>query len=260
MIPDINQINPEDLIVYADDFIIAVNKPAGMLTVPGGYSPDSPDLRAVLEPAWGPLWIVHRLDKDTSGLVLLARSAESHRQLNLQFDQRLISKEYRAIVYGSPKWNSFHLEQPLKVDGDRSHRTICSSQGKTACTDFEVLHRFPCFSYLAIFPHTGLTHQIRAHLAYLSIPIIQDELYGNKYILQDDINLIARMALHAIQIQFTHPHTQELSILSAPLAGDIRLALDRLPQTQTHEATDYNAMYNTVAYQVSSKYKKNTRI
>ena len=250
MIPVIDQNSLENMVIYQDDQLLAINKPAGILSVPGGYSPNIPDLKGLLEPIFGNLWIIHRLDKETSGLVLLARSAETHRQLNIQFDNRIISKEYRAIIYGVPDWTELSIEKPLQVNGDRNHRTIISAKGKPAFTDLKVLHRFPCFTYLAIYPHTGLTHQIRAHLAYTAHPILLDMLYGKGFVLPQDAKLITRIALHAFQIQFNHPTSGNLTVLSAPLPPDLRYALDSLPQIRTHAEEDLNAIYNTVTHQV----------
>jgi RluA family pseudouridine synthase len=256
MIPEID-LAP--MIIFEDEHIIGVNKPAGLLTIPGGFSSGTPDLKTILEKQRDEIWVVHRLDKDTSGIVLFARSAEVHRHLNLQFDQREISKEYRAIVYGVPRWKNDTVSQNLLVDGDRSHRTIASTLGKPARTDFEVLHRFPCFSYLAAKPHTGLTHQIRAHLAYLGFPILQDALYAKKELLPEDTWIINRMALHAYQITFSHPVTGKVMILTAPIPPDFRTALDQLPSIKSHVEIDYNEIYNTITYQVNSQKKKQKR-
>ena len=132
MIPDNNYTDIESHILHSDDSLIAVDKPAGILTVPGGFSPDTPDLKAILELEFGPLWVVHRLDKDTSGVLLFARNPNAHRLLNLQFDERKISKEYRAIVYGLPTWTDIDVNQPILVNGDRVHRSIISGKGKLA--------------------------------------------------------------------------------------------------------------------------------
>lgn len=257
MIPDKANSDISSRILFSDDSLLAVDKPAGVLSIPGGYSPDLPDLKSLLEPEVGPLWVVHRLDKETSGIILFARNAEAHRLLNLQFDQRVISKEYRAIVYGKPTWSEMDVDRPLLVDGDRSHRTVISAKGKPAFTSFKVLHRFRCFAYVAAYPHTGLTHQIRAHLASRSHPILMDELYGQSDIMPGDSDLINRMALHACQIQFNHPLNGELQVLKSPIPPDFRLALDRVEKIREHDPEDFNQIYNTVAFQ--SRQSKRTR-
>jgi tRNA pseudouridine32 synthase / 23S rRNA pseudouridine746 synthase len=250
MIPDKPQTDIVRQILYSDESVLAVDKPAGMLTVPGGYSPDTLDLRSQLEPETGPLWVVHRLDKDTSGVILFARNPDAHRILNMQFDQRVISKEYRAIIYKQPSWSEMDVDQPILVDGDRAHRSIISGKGKPASTSFKVLHRFPCFGYVAAFPHTGLTHQIRTHLASLGHPILMDAVYGKSEIIPGDETLIGRMALHAHQIQFTHPVTGEIRVVKSPIPADFRKALDAVQNLRQHDAADYNQIYNTVAFQV----------
>lgn len=254
MIPEIDL---HKIVLYEDDCMIAINKPAGVLTIPGGFSENTHDLKTILEIKFGKLWVVHRLDKDTSGIVLFALDADSHKILNVQFDQREIRKEYRAIVYGVAQWKNQSCDRALLVNGDRSHRTIASTHGKPAQTDFEVLHRFPCFSYLKAMPHTGLTHQIRAHLSILAHPILSDSLYAKSTMLPDDDVLMPRMALHAQQISFRHPKTEEVMQLSAPLPQDFRAALEQLPAITSRDEIDYNQIYNTVTYQVNSVKKRN---
>jgi RluA family pseudouridine synthase len=256
MIPDISKTDVSKWIIYQDENLLAVNKPSGFLTIPGGFSTDTPVLKPLLEGVFGELWTIHRLDKDTSGIILFARNAKAHSHLNQQFDRRQVSKEYRAIVYGVPEWKTFDVNQPLLVNGDRSHRTIPSSRGKPAFTAIKVLHHFPCFTYLSAHPKTGLTHQIRAHLSSISFPILADELYAKKNILPDDYSIISRLALHAYQIQFEHPVSLDKTILCAPIPDDFRSALDQLPSIIEHDPDDLNAIYKTVTYQASMRRKK----
>lgn len=253
MIPDNSFPRIPEIILYQDDFLIAADKPAGMLTIPGGFSPNLPNLKSALEAEFGRLWAVHRLDKETSGIVLFARTPEAHRSINIQFDHHQISKEYRTIVYGTVDWSETDLEQKILVNGDRDHRSIISPRGKPARTSFKLLHRFPCFSYLAAFPHTGLTHQIRAHIAWAGYPILQDALYGKNRMISADKDIIQRTALHACQIQFNHPGSGELMVLKAPLPFDFRQALDRLPDIADHSTPDENELYRAVAWQVRKK-------
>lgn len=197
--------SPEKIgIIYEDKNILAVNKPAGVLCIPDGYHPDLPHLRSILEPDYGRLWIVHRLDKVTSGIVLLARSASIHRLLNQLFQDRQISKIYHAIVIGSPAWDSFFVDEPLLVDGDRHHRTTVNLlRGKPAQTEIKVAKRFSDSTLLHIHPLSGYTHQIRAHLAYIGFPILGDLLYGPSQI--TPLSPFQRPALHALAIDFRLP-------------------------------------------------------
>ena len=130
-------------VLYQDDGILVINKPAGLATLPDGYDPSLPHIKSVLEPQVGPLWIVHRLDKDTSGVLVLARSAAAHRSLNTQFEERLVSKVYHALVIGNPDWKVKTVSLPLRSNGDRLHRTVVDqARGKPAVTHFKVLERF----------------------------------------------------------------------------------------------------------------------
>jgi 23S rRNA-/tRNA-specific pseudouridylate synthase len=121
------------LILWQDNVLVVLNKPAGLLTLPDGYHPDLPHLRSVLEPHLGRLWIVHRLDRETSGVILLARSAAAHRALNNQFEQQRIEKRYHAIVRGAPQWEQHTVDLPLRANVGRRKRTAVDNlQGKPA--------------------------------------------------------------------------------------------------------------------------------
>ena len=111
--------NYTDIILWSDEVILIVNKPPGLLTLPDGYDPDLAHLTDILEPSYGPLWIVHRLDKETSGVLVLARNADAHRRLNTQFETRQIAKTYHAILVGNPEWDENEVRLALLPDGDR---------------------------------------------------------------------------------------------------------------------------------------------
>ena len=197
-------------IVYQDNSILVINKPAGLSSLPDGYDKNLPHVRALLEPEFGRLWMVHRLDKETSGILILARSASVHRLLNDQFANREIQKKYSALVYGVfPQTLSINL--PLKINGDRRHRTIIDeTNGKPANTDFQLIDVFSCStSLINALPHTGYTHQIRSHLLASRFPILGDPLYYTPESKVFSARLpIQRTALHAQQITFLHPDTQ----------------------------------------------------
>jgi tRNA pseudouridine32 synthase/23S rRNA pseudouridine746 synthase len=231
-----------DLVLWSDDSLLVVNKPAGLLTIPGGYQPE-PHLAAVLEPAFGRLWVVHRLDRDTSGVVILARTAAAHRDLNTQFQEHTAVKVYHALVRGTPEWNDLTVDLPLQPNGDRRHRTIVrqgndAAQGKPARTECRVLERYRIqdigdrYALLEATPKTGRTHQIRAHLAHLGLPIVADKLYGGGSGLYpaDEIErpLLARTGLHAVALTLKHPLTQETILFQAPYAKDFAAALRQL--------------------------------
>ncbi len=228
-------VNAADLVISQDPAILVVNKPAGLLSLQDGYDKTLPHLVKILSPEFGPLFIVHRLDRDTSGVVILARTIEAHRSLNIQFQKRTIAKVYHALVTGVPAWKEYTADLPLRKDGDRDHRTIIDFKlGKKAQTDLVLLEKFPGYALVEACPHTGYTHQIRAHLAYIGFPILADPLYGNREPLSQGTptNLsqpfdlpIPRLALHACSITFLHPSQMVRVTFSAPYPPDLISAI-----------------------------------
>jgi RluA family pseudouridine synthase len=208
--------NLEFKIVFEDQEIVVVNKPSGLLVIPDGYNPNLPCLASLLEERYGHIWVVHRIDKDTSGIVVFARTAEAHRRLNFLFREREIKKTYHALVSGTPTWVELDVRIPLRVNGDRRHRTIVDYElGKPAITDFQVIKIFDQFSYIKAEPHTGYTHQLRAHLYSIGHPILFDPLYSRYNTPSVVIGDPTALALHAYQIQFQHPITNQPLIFCA---------------------------------------------
>ncbi|OGN98516.1 MAG: hypothetical protein A2Z71_08985 [Chloroflexi bacterium RBG_13_50_21] len=208
-------------VLYCDFALLVINKPAGLSTLPDGYNLTLPHVKSILEQEHGRLWIVHRLDKQTSGVLLLARSAQAHRSLNTQFEQHLTSKIYHALVEGNPEWIEKTINLPLRPNGDRSHRTVVDHEkGKPALTHLKALKRFGNYSLLEAIPETGRTHQIRAHLSSESLVIFGDKLYGGRK--HDnpseieahavdclDLSKISMegMGLHARSLEIIHPNS-----------------------------------------------------
>ena len=224
-------------ILFQDDSLVCIHKPAGLLTIPDGYDPGAPHVAQLMAAEFGKLWIVHRLDRETSGVVILARSAAAHRALNRQFEQRSVQKVYQALVAGQPAWDAAILDLPLRVNGDRKHRTVVSALiGKPANTDFKVLQRLRSACQIEARPHTGYTHQIRAHLAAIGCPILGDALYtrasfspllppGASPLPEIPIH---RVALHALSITFQHPFTAAILQIEDPLPPDMQQAIVEL--------------------------------
>jgi RluA family pseudouridine synthase len=215
---------PFDLpILFSDDHLLAVNKPAGLPTLPDGYDKTAPCLINLLQQQFDRVWVVHRLDKETSGVIIFARTAEVHRTLNIAFDTREVHKVYHAITIGVSAWAEYTIDLPLRPDGDRRHRTVIDEKhGKTAVTHVRALECFAQHALIEARPETGRTHQIRAHLAALDLPLAGDVLYGGSK------TIIDRTALHACAIDFGHPATLEPLHIEAPYPPDFAQALQQL--------------------------------
>lgn len=208
--------------LYKDKHIIVIDKPAGLPVLPDGWQADAPYLRQMLENENEQVLIVHRLDKVTSGVMVVALTADAHRGLNRQFETHQVEKIYHAIVEGLPPWNERTARHMLQTNVGRKHRTIVvNKRGKKSETEFKVLIRKQNWALVEAHPRTGRTHQIRVHLSALGFPILADILYG-----ADATNLISRPALHAFSITFTHPISGERVSFSAPVPDDMQKLLE----------------------------------
>jgi len=212
-------------ILWCDEDLVAVNKPAGLPTLPDGYDRSAPHVKGLLEPTLGRLWIVHRLDRECSGILLLARSARVHRFLNDQFASHQVIKEYLALVKGNPNWEEERVNLPLRADVGHCHRSVVDhDKGKPAVTHFHLVKRLEDFTWLKAVPETGRTHQIRVHLAALGLPIAGDKLYGGA-LLPGQLPL-ARLALHAYSLAFKASPTDKRICLLAPFPPDLQKLFD----------------------------------
>jgi tRNA pseudouridine32 synthase/23S rRNA pseudouridine746 synthase len=229
-------------VILQDPYVLVINKPAGLATLPDGYDPTLPHIKSILQRHFGPLWIVHRLDKETSGVLLLARTADAHRKLNSQFEQHLVAKRYHALVVGSPQWEEKIVDLPLRPNGDRQHRTVIDLHlGKPATTHFKLLERFRRFTLLEAIPETGRTHQIRAHLSFLGLYIIGDKLYKPRQAIREERQAVSNlsvqqpmlswgggMALHAISLAINHPNSGQRLEFTAPYPQAWTMVLQQL--------------------------------
>ncbi len=219
-------------ILLLDDALLAIDKPPGRLVIPGRDG-DEPALRAELEALHGPLWIVHRLDRGTSGVLLLARSAAAHRAINLQFEGGTPRKTYLALVAGLPP-ERFRIDLPLAPARRGRTRPAAPGdpRGKAAATAFRVLEAFPAAAgrpaaaWVEARPETGRTHQIRVHLAAAGHPLLVDPAYGAAAPLAGPGGeaVLERTPLHAARLELRHPGGGDL-VVEAPAPPDLLAAL-----------------------------------
>lgn len=202
---------PVVLLHCLEDGLLVVDKPAGLLCQPG-RGPDLADsLLTRIRREWPDARLVHRLDRDTSGLLLLATHAELHRALSRMFAERRIVKTYRADVAGIPELEAGSITQPILKHGDRPPRYATDPAGKPCRTDWRRLEVRDGWSRLELRPHTGRSHQLRVHLSSLGHPILGDPLYGDPRAVPAD-----RLRLHACGLAFAHPFSgQPLAFRSA---------------------------------------------
>ena len=226
-----SKLKPEAIpldILYEDKDLLVINKPAGLVVHPAAGHWDGTLVNALIYhfnqlSSIYPLrpGIVHRLDKDTSGLLLIAKSDKAHLQLSKQLKNREIKKDYAAIVHGQVPQNEGIIDKPIgRHPKDRKKMAVISSHGREAVTRFKVLKRFKSYTFLECRIETGRTHQIRVHLSSIGYPIAGDFLYGSK---KDD--LAARQMLHAWKIQLAHPVTFQPVKFEAQLPDDFQKTL-----------------------------------
>ena len=220
-------------ILYEDDDVIVVNKPAGMIVHPAAGHATSTLVNAVL--AHAPNLnvggverpgIVHRLDGDTSGLIVVAKNDAAMRDLQTQFKSRRVKKTYLALVEGRVKPPRGKIDAPIGRDPKHRQKMAVVTRGKTraSATIYRTLANLDGFTLVQAEPQTGRTHQIRVHLAFLGFPVVADALYGSK---KNALGL-ARQFLHAWKIAFTLPRDKRGASFTAPLPADLRAALEEL--------------------------------
>lgn len=229
----------------ADYFII--DKPAGLLSIPDREGKDI-SLKVLLKEKYGEIFTVHRLDRETSGLILFARNAEAHKHFSAGFmasssgEERAVKKLYQGLVIGSLPEKSGTITAPMKEHPALNGSMMVHRQGKAAITDYEVLEDFGIFSLVKFRIHTGRTHQIRVHMKEIGHPIVCDKLYGdgkpllvsmlkNRYKLskkeEEERPMINRLALHSWQLGFLDMQGEWIE-MEAPLPKDMRAALQQL--------------------------------
>ena len=221
-------------IVYEDDHLLVVNKPKGMVVHPASGNPDGTLVNALLYHCRGQLsgvggairpGIVHRIDKDTSGLLVVAKDDLTHQGLSEQMAVHAIHRVYHAVVYGNIRQDTGTIEAPIGRDPrDRKRMAVTPGQGKRACTHWQVLERFGRFTLLACRLETGRTHQIRVHMAHIGHPLAGDPVYGPRSVIRE----LQGQCLHAKELGFRHPVTGQEMRFDSPLPAYFTTFLERL--------------------------------
>jgi len=233
-------------IIFENDDFIAVNKESGMLSIPDRHDETQLSLYKFLNQKYGKIFIVHRLDRDTSGLILFAKNEPTHKYLSQLFEQRKIEKKYLGIVRGSMPEKKGSINEPIGEHPVKKGMMTISKKGKPSLTNYEVLEDYGVFSLVQFDIQSGRTHQIRVHTKSIGHPIICDELYGDgkpillssfkkKYKLsQNDLEerpIISRLALHSASLHFKDIHQKEFFI-EAPMPKDMKALLQQLKKNR----------------------------
>ena len=245
---EIREIIPEDIpinVIFEDDQIIVINKQADMIVHPARgnthgtlvnglvfYSNQLSKGSGEFRPG-----IVHRLDKNTTGVMVVAKTDTAHWKLSRQFSERKTKKTYLGIVHGVPELTADMIDQPLGTHPQVREKNAIRPDGKESVTFYEVLEEFRGYALVKMMPKTGRTHQLRVHMQYLKHPFVADDMYGGKTVYPWQIEdrdaspekpLLGRVALHAWKLEIKHPASEKIMEFVAPLPDDIQRLLDEL--------------------------------
>lgn len=231
----------KDWIIFKNDDFIVLNKPSGLLSIPDRMGKDI-SLKTMLQDTYGQVFTVHRLDKDTSGLILFAFNEIAHKHFSQQFEARLTEKIYAGLVIGSPAKPEGSIDARIAEHAFKKGQMMIHQKGKESLTEYKVLEDFGIYSWLQFRIHTGRTHQIRVHMKDLGNPIVCDELYGDgkpvllssfksKFKLSknelEEKPILGRLALHAFKLKLAAPDNTLLEF-EAPVPKDLRATLQQL--------------------------------
>ncbi len=210
------------ILLYEDEAVLVVHKPAGLLTIADRFG-DTENLRHWLEVRFGKVWVVHRLDRETSGVVCFARTEAAHRHLSQQFERHAVEKSYLAVLSGVVPDGAGAIDRPIAPHPNIAGKMIVSASGKPSLTHYRVVERFRHFTVVEAQLHTGRTHQVRVHFQSIGHPLAVDPLYGHRSALYlseikgksyrsgkfsgEERPLMSRTSLHAQRLRFEHPLT-----------------------------------------------------
>ena len=228
-------------IILENEHFIVINKPPGLLSIPDREGKEV-SLKEILQQKYEQIFTVHRLDRETSGIIVFAKDAETHKYLSQAFEERTVEKYYVGLVAGTLPDKQKTIEAPITENTVKRGVMIIHKRGKPAITDYQVLEEFGKFSFVQFQIHTGRTHQIRVHMQYLGHPLVCDEIYGDglpvkissfkrNYKLskneEEERPILARTGLHAQRLRFTDMNGNQYD-LAAEMPKDMRALLQQL--------------------------------
>jgi 23S rRNA pseudouridine1911/1915/1917 synthase len=229
--------------LYEDNDLVIVNKPGGLLVIPDRFDAMIPSLNKILEARTGQkIWVVHRLDRETSGVICFAKNEQTHRYLSMLFQERDVNKFYAGLVTGIVVPPEGRIESPIAEHPAVHGKMVVNRRGKIAVTDYKVVEQWPLYSLVQFQIHTGRTHQIRVHMQSIGHPIVCDSLYGDgepfmlshikrKYRLSEkdeqEKPLLSRLALHAYRLEFDKEDGTPI-VAEAPLPRDMAACVKQL--------------------------------
>lgn len=232
-------------IIFENNDFVVVDKPSGLLSIPDREG-DELSLKRLLKEKYGEIFTVHRLDKDTSGLIVFAKNEETHKHLSQAFEERTVEKYYQGIAKGTLAEKEKTIDAPIAQNSVKKTLMIIHKRGKDSVTDYQVIEEFGRFSLVEFRIHTGRTHQIRVHMQYIGHPIVCDALYGDgepvflssvkkNYNLSrnelDERPILNRLALHAHKLSFNDVNDRKFNF-EADLPKDMRALLQQLRKTK----------------------------
>lgn len=227
-------------IIFENEQFIAINKPSGLLSIPDRLGQEI-SLKDILKEKYGSIYTVHRIDRDTSGIIIFAKNDESHKVFSQLFEGREMEKYYVGLVYGHMTTTSGSIDAPIMEHPGKATKMLTHAKGKASLTDYEVLESFRLYSWVQFRIHTGRTHQIRVHMQHIGHSIICDEIYGDKKplllsglkknfklskIAEEERPILSRLALHSQQLKFTLNNIE--FDLRAEIPKDLRAVLQQL--------------------------------
>ena len=228
-------------VLYLDEQILIVDKPTGITVIPERFNTTKPSVQSILEQKHGKLWVVHRIDRETTGIVCFARNEEAHKNLSAQFETRTVRKLYKVIVAGRLEGQSGEIDSPIMERPNKLGTMMVHPKGKESLTLFEVVEQFRSAALLDVEIKTGRTHQIRVHFASAGHPLLIDSVYGQqadfklssvkkkfKQTDEEERPVMARLTLHSYSLELNHPTTGERMTFTAPLPHDLDTVLKLL--------------------------------